>query len=89
MSNNKIFCGSGKEKIFDNGGSLINCLICLDDIPEEHTFELDGKKFVKVAVCQRREASEKSTHYIEIDTFKATPKTNTTPTKELSGQIPF
>jgi len=71
----KIYCGSGKEKKFENGGSIIK--VCLDMDLLQRMFDQygfttnGGKKMIKVNVSQRREIDQyENTHYVTIDTFK-------------------
>jgi len=74
MANDQIFIGSGKEKF---EGNLIECSICLTDIPKEHIFEYQGKKYLKIKVQKKREADQYGkTHSVSINTFKPEAKTN-------------
>lgn len=71
----KIYCGNGKEKRFDNGGSIIEVLLDVDDLAKnfkEHGFTTgQGKRKIRVKVCQGREVDQYgNTHYVEIDTWK-------------------
>ena len=64
----KIYCGSGKEKF---EGKLVEIALCLSDIPNEFTFEYEGKKYVKLKVQKKRQADNYGkTHYVEVDQFK-------------------
>ena len=68
----KIYVGSGVSK-FD--GDQVACSLCLSDLPQEHMFEYNGKKYVKLIVQKKREADQYGkTHYVAIDTFKPEPK---------------
>lgn len=74
MSENKekIYVGKGVSK-FD--GDQVACSICLSEIPKEHMFEYDGKKYVKVIVQKKREVDQYGkTHYVAIDTWKPEQK---------------
>ena len=71
----KIYIGSGKEKTFDNGGSVINCMITLDGLNQifkDHGFTTQqGVKKLKIIVGKRREPDQwGNTHSVSIDTFK-------------------
>jgi len=72
----KIFCGSGKQHIFDSGAVAVNCMIVLSDIPKEHIFTVgDGKKAVRIKVTPKRNQEEgKPSHYCEVDTWRPEPK---------------
>ena len=41
----KIYVGHGVEK-FD--GDLVSISVCLTDLPKEHMFEYEGKKYIKI-----------------------------------------
>ncbi len=84
--NEKIYIGNGKEKTFDNGGSIINITIGLDGIKEyfeDYGFTTDqGKKKLKLVVSKRREADQYgNTHSVTVDTFK--------PEQQTDDGIPF
>ena len=69
----KIYVGNGTSK-FD--GNMISCSICLTDLPQEHMFEYNGKKYIKVNVSAKKDGEDQygKTHYVAIDTFKPEPK---------------
>ena len=75
MSNqDKIYCGSGVSK-FD--GDMVQASICLTDLPKEHMFEYNGKKYIKIKVCKKREVDQHGkTHYVEVDTWKPDQQNN-------------
>jgi hypothetical protein len=59
-----------RKKIFDNGGSVLNCSFKLDDL-EQHANE-DG--WINITISKRREVSDKgATHYAFRNEYK--PKT--------------
>ena len=53
----KIFVGSGKSK-FD--GNLVSCSLCLTDLPAEHIYEYNNKKYIKLNVQKKKEVCEDS-----------------------------
>jgi len=64
----KIFVGSGVEKF---EGNMVQASLCLSDIPKEHVFEFEGKKYIKLKVVKKREADQYGkSHYIEVDTWR-------------------
>jgi hypothetical protein len=72
-----IYCGSGKEKIFDNGGSIISVSLDMDDIRKhwaDYGFTTtSGKQILKLKIGKRREEGRYGeTHTVEIDTWKPT-----------------
>jgi len=71
MAEEKIYVGSGVSK-FD--GDQVACSICLTDLPQEHMFEYEGKKYIKILVQKKREETHGKTHYVAVDTWKPDPK---------------
>lgn len=74
-NSNKIYCGNGKEKTFQDGGSIIEVMLDVDDLAKnfnEHGFTTQqGKRKIKVKVCRGRNIDQYgNTHYVEIDTWK-------------------
>ena len=72
---NKIYCGTGKEKVFSDGGSVINVTLSLDGMKqwfEEYGFTTDaGKKKLGLVVQRRREPDQYGhTHNLMINTYK-------------------
>ena len=71
----KIFVGSGKEKF---EGNMVQTSLCLTDITnnaKEFIFEFEGKKYIKLNVCKKREIDQYGkSHYVEVDTWKPEPK---------------
>ena len=77
----KSFC---KEKIFDNGGSIVKISISKADFNE---LEATEKGYVNLIVARRKEVSQfGDTHYIYLDDFK--PKAKTLSTTE-GNDLPF
>lgn len=77
MSSDKIYCGNGKEKFFNNGGSIIEVTLDVDVLARnfnEHGFTSNGQnpsRKIKVKIAARREVdSYGNSHYVEIDTWK-------------------
>ena len=70
----QIFIGSGVEKF---EGNLVECSICLSDIPNEWIFEYLGKKYLKIKVQRKKEVDKYGkSHSVSINTFKPEAKTN-------------
>lgn len=60
----KNYVGSGFEKVFDNGGSVINCRVKVTDLP------VDADGFIKIVVGKKRDPKPgSSTHWVAEDTF--------------------
>ena len=90
MENEKIYVGSGIEK-FDGG--LVEATICLSDITKnasEHIFEYEGKKYIKVKVQKKKNGADQygKTHFVEVNTWKPEPKTET-PVETTDDDLPF
>lgn len=72
----KIYCGSGKEKIWDDGGSSINVSLNMEIIRQnwgKFGFTTDaGKQILKLKINRRKSPGNYGeTHTVEIDTWKA------------------
>ena len=67
MSKTKIFVrSSSRQKVFDNGGEVINSSINVNDL----TPYADDKGYVPIVVAMRNNVDEwGNTHYIYIDEF--------------------
>ena len=63
----KHYVGNGREKIFDNGGSVINIFIKTDELKkcQQH------KGGFRLVVGKRREEDQYgNTHYVAEDTYQ-------------------
>jgi hypothetical protein len=80
MSEQKIYAGNGRKK-FDN---LRAVTVCLSDLPQEHIFEYNGKKYIKLNVSDKKEADQYGKDVaVTIDTWKPEQKTETKPESDL------
>jgi len=78
-----IFCGSGKS----TNERFTNISVCLSDIPKEHIFEYNGKKYVKLTVVKKNEVDKYGkTHFLKVDTWK--PEEESEP-EEVTPDLPF
>ena len=67
MSEKKIYIGNGVKQ---NDGWLKSSF-CLSDIPTEHMFEFNGKKYIKVNINLKDEADQYGKDVsITVDTWK-------------------
>lgn len=83
MSEVKIYAGNGKKK-FDN---LRAVTICLTDLPQEHVFEYNGKKYIKLNVSDKKEADQYGKDIaVTVDTWKPDAKSET---KKEEDILPF
>ena len=63
----KIYCGSGKKE--KEWARKIS--VCLSDILEEHTFEYNGKTYVKLNVVDKKEVDQFGKDiFLTVDTWK-------------------
>jgi len=68
----RFYVGNGVAK-FD--GDQVACSLCLSDLPKEHVFEYEGKKYIKLKVTKKREVDQYGkSHYVEVDTWKPEQK---------------
>jgi hypothetical protein len=79
MADEKIYIGSGKERKFDNGGSVINCSICLDDLKKYHeqfgSTSEKGRHFLNIKIVQKKQIDQYGkSHSVEVDTYKPEKK---------------
>jgi|TARA_R110000751_G_scaffold92044_2_gene180291 hypothetical protein len=87
MAEEKIYVGNGTSK-FD--GNQVSCSVCLTDLPQEHMFEYNGKKYIKLIVQQKRETDEYGkTHYVAVDTWKPEVKKETLTVAKKEEDLPF
>lgn len=78
-----IYCGSGKEKTFADGGSIITVTVDIDTLNREfpnYGFTTDGgKRKIRIKVGRRREIDQYgNSHNVEIDTWKPTNASQST-----------
>jgi hypothetical protein len=68
MSEEKtIYIGNGQKK----GETWLNASVCLSNIPKEHTFEYNGKKYMKVNINIKDELDQYGNDVsISVDTWK-------------------
>ena len=73
MAEEKIYVGNGVSK-FD--GQMVSMSVCLSDLPKEHMFEYNSKRYIKLNVSAKRDGADDygKTHYVTVDTFKPEPK---------------
>tara|TARA_R100000152_G_C6752661_1_gene176374 strand:+ start:588 stop:875 length:288 start_codon:yes stop_codon:yes gene_type:complete len=66
-----IYCGNGKEKKFDDGGSIVNFTVHLDKI-RDHVYEYEGKKYVNLTMSALKGGANEygKTHSVRINDFE-------------------
>lgn len=77
MSDNKtIYIGNGVRK----GDTWLTSSLCLSDIPTEHMFEFNGKKYIKVNINIKDEVDQYGKDVsISVDTWKPDAEKADTP----------
>ena len=76
MSEEKIYCGNGKEKVFDDGGSLLKFSFSPDDMTKLNNSAGLKNGWVNIVISKRKQVSDKGvTHYATIDNWQ--PKEGT------------
>lgn len=71
----KMYIGNGKERKFDNGGSVISVSLEIDNLQQIYDsygyITKTGKRCIRLKVGQRREVGKfGETHTVEVDTWK-------------------
>ena len=85
MAQDRIYINqcSLKEKVFDNGGSLINAAFKVSEL-QEHA---DQNGWVNIVIAKRREVSEKgATHYAYKSEYQRQDQNQHPPQNALSDQ---
>jgi|TARA_R110000796_G_scaffold26700_3_gene73839 hypothetical protein len=88
MSQEKIYVGNGVSK-FD--GNMISCSVCLSDLPKEHMFEYNSKRYIKLNVSSKKDGADEygKTHYLTVDTFKPEVKKEEAASPAEEEDLPF
>lgn len=85
----KIYIGNGKT-IEGQYGTFRSSSICLTDIPKEHIFEYNGKKYIKVIINDKKEVDQYGKNVsIQVDTWKPEKKEDTSNDDVAPEDIPF
>ena len=83
----KIYVGNGKEKF---EGNMVQISVCLTELPKEHVFEFDGKKYIKLNVVKKKEVDQYGkSHYIEVDTWRPNVGEQKTQQVQEDDDLPF
>ena len=87
MSDNKtIYIGNGVRK----GDTWLTSSLCLTDIPAEHMFEFNGKKYIKVNINIKDELDQYGKDVsISVDTWKPDAEKSAVPksTKKMLKEV--
>ena len=84
MAEEKIYVGNGVSK-FD--GQMVSMSVCLSDLPKEHMFEYNGKRYIKLNVSAKRDGADDygKTHYVKINDYKP----DSSKAKKEESDLPF
>lgn len=84
MSNEKktVYIGNGKKQ----NEKWLKSSLCLTDIPQDHIFEYNGKKYIKVNINVRDTPNEYGKDVsISVDTYQPEDKK----VQEVEDDLPF
>lgn len=83
----KIYLANGTEKF---NGDIIEFSLNLSkmDQAKEFMFEFNGDTYIKLKVVKKRNGADQygKTHYVEVDTFKPTQKSETQPISQAEAK---
>ncbi|WP_438979977.1 hypothetical protein [Polynucleobacter sp.] len=66
-----IYCGSGKEKIFDNGGKMVTMSFNTKDLEIMNKWAAENNGSVRINILRRKEVSQfGQTHYGKLNQWK-------------------
>ena len=86
MEQKTIYIGNGKKQK-DN---WLKSSLCISDIPKEHTFEYNGKTYVKVNINLKDEVDQYGKDVsITVDTWKPDQQPIEGISKEETNDLPF
>jgi len=86
MEQKAIYIGNGKKQK-DN---WLKSSLCISDIPKEHTFEYNGKTYVKVNINVKDQADQYGKDVsITVDTWKPDAQPIEGISKEDKDDLPF
>lgn len=91
MSDQPIYCGSGKTQV-GKYGYFFKISICLSDLPKGHITEAkNGKKYINLTINRKKEPDQYGKDLsVQVDTWKPEPKQNPVPTPvEEDSELPF
>lgn len=73
MEKERIFCGNARQ----TNENYTSISLCLTDIPKEHIFEYQGKKYIKLTLGKKETVDGYGrTHWLAIDTWKPESKSD-------------
>lgn len=90
MSKETIYCGGGKQ-VKGEYGTFRAVTINLSDLPKEHIFEYDGKKYIKLNISDKKEADQYGKDVsVSVNTWKPEAQTEQKEkVEEPQDDLPF
>tara|TARA_R110000822_G_scaffold146570_2_gene285648 strand:+ start:501 stop:782 length:282 start_codon:yes stop_codon:yes gene_type:complete len=93
MSKETIYCGGGKQ-VKGEYGTFRAIAINLTDLPKEHIFEYDGKKYIKLSISDKKEADQFGKDVsVSVNTWKPAEEKKTdsapAPAQSPPDDLPF
>lgn len=93
MSKETIYCGGGKQ-VKGEYGTFRAITINLTDLPKEHIFEYDGKKYIKLSISDKKEADQFGKDVsVSVNTWKPAEEKKTdsapAPAQSPPDDLPF
>ena len=88
MKTETIYCGNGKEVVFEDGSSIVNFSVALGKI-KEHVYEYKGEKYINLTIAGNRDGENEygKTHYVKVNTYKPEEKAAKATTSD--DDLPF
>jgi len=65
----KQYVGSGWQKTFDNGGSVVNISVKKEDV-QNLTADQYGNVYLVVGERKEPDAKSKATHWVAVDSYR-------------------
>jgi|TARA_R110000765_G_scaffold419198_1_gene523210 hypothetical protein len=90
MSKETIYCGGGKQ-VKGEYGTFRAVTINLSNLPAEHIFEYEGKKYVKLNISDKKEADQYGKDVsVSVNTWKPEQQSEAkAPVVQASNDLPF
>jgi len=90
MSKETIYCGGGKQ-VKGEYGTFRAVTINLSNLPTEHIFEYEGKKYVKLNISDKKEADQYGKDVsVSVNTWKPEQQSEAKePVAQASNDLPF
>jgi hypothetical protein len=89
MSKETIYCGGGKQ-VKGEYGTFRAVTINLSNLPAEHIFEYEGKKYIKLNISDKKEADQYGKDVsVSVNTWKPEAQTEQKAPSQPNDDLPF